>query len=113
MTRMLKRGAGAVACLVFASACQGEDLFSGKLYPIFERAQCRLCHNDNGVASGTRLRFPGEKATPAEIEDFGLRLRNFVNRERVEESLLLRKPTNRIPHTGGERIRQGSEDEKV
>jgi len=28
------------------------------------------------------------------------------------ESLLYRKPTNRLPHTGGERIRQGSESRR-
>ena len=47
------------ACLLFALTANAEDLFTEKLYPIFEKAQCRLCHNDNGVASGTRLRFPG------------------------------------------------------
>ena len=30
-----------------------------------------------------------------------------------KDSLLLQKPTNRTAHTGGERIRQGSDDEKV
>jgi hypothetical protein len=101
------------ACLLIALTANAEDLFTEKLYPIFEKAQCRLCHNDNGVASGTRLRFPGEKATPEEINQFGLNLRAFINPNRPEDSLLLRKPTNRLAHTGGERIRQGSEDEKV
>ena len=102
-----------LACLLFAMAVQAEDLFTEKLYPVFVKAQCPLCHNDNGVASGTRLRFPGEKATGAEIEQFGLRLRAFINPNRLQDSLLLQKPTNRVAHTGGERIRPGSDEEKL
>ncbi|MBL8171816.1 MAG: DUF1587 domain-containing protein, partial [Acidobacteria bacterium] len=34
-----------------------------------------------------------------------------MNRDKPEESLLLKKPTNRTPHAGGERIKQGSADE--
>jgi hypothetical protein len=113
MNGIYKNGAGAFACLVLALGCYAEERFTEKLYPILEKAQCRMCHNDNGVASATRLRFPREKATEAEIEQFGLRLRTFINPNKLESSLLLQKPTNRTAHTGGERIRQGSDDEKV
>src|SRR6266550_3898246 len=85
------------------------EKFSSRLYPALERAQCRLCHNDNGVASSTRLQFPRASATPEEIDRFGLGLRALVDSRHPEESLLLRKPTNRVPHTGGERIRPGSD----
>src|SRR6266404_4634952 len=88
-------------------ALASED-FAGRLYPVLEKAQCRLCHNDNGVASTTRLQFPRSSATPEEIDRFGLRLRALVDRSHPEESLLLRKPTNRVPHTGGQRIAPGS-----
>ena len=98
---------------MLALPINAQSLFTEKLYPVFENAQCRLCHNDNGVASGTRLRFPAEKAPAAEVEQFGLRLRAFVNSNKLEESLLLQKPTNRIAHTGGERIRKGSDEEKL
>src|SRR2546430_15254679 len=60
--------------------------FSIRLYPALEKAQCRLCHNDNGVASSTRLQFPRASATPEEIDRFGLRLREIGRascRERV------------------------------
>src|SRR5438132_2013654 len=87
--------------------------FSIRLYPALEKAQCRLCHNDNGVASATRLQFPRASATSQEIDRFGLRLRSLVNRAHPEESLLFRKPTNRIPHTGGERIAPGSAEERA
>ena len=35
----------------------------------------------------------------------------LVDRERPDSSLLLNKPTNRIPHAGGERIKPGTQDE--
>jgi hypothetical protein len=89
------------------------DDFVQRLYPVFERAQCRLCHSDNGVASTSRLQFPRPDAPPEEIRKFGLRLAALVDRSRPEESLLWRKPTNRTAHPGGERIRQGSEDERL
>jgi len=108
---------GAVVIFAFGLAAQAQSVapgfFTEKLYPVFENAQCRLCHNDNGVASATRLQFPSEKAAAAEIERFGLKLRAFVNPKQLDDSLLLRKPTNRVPHTGGERIRPGSEQEKL
>jgi hypothetical protein len=47
-------GSGALA----ASAQPFE--FAEKLYPVFEKAGCRMCHNPEGVASATRLRFPEE-----------------------------------------------------
>ena len=108
-------GCSRLSSRLFSLNAQTVDptFFAEKLYPVFDKAQCRLCHNDNGVASGTRLRFPAEKATAAEVEQFGLRLRAFVNPDKLEDSLLLRKPTNRIAHTGGERIRKGSDEEKL
>ncbi len=70
--------------LLLALTCQAEDLFTNKLYPVLEKAQCRACHNDNGVASGTKLRFPPEKATPDQINQFGHRLRAFINTNKPE-----------------------------
>src|SRR5215467_12172119 len=87
--------------------------FSTQLYPALEKAQCRLCHNDNGVASTTRLQYPRLSATSEEIDRFGLGLRALVDRAHPEESLLFRKPTNRMAHTGGERIKQGSTEEQA
>src|SRR5580692_431979 len=91
----------------------GAEPFSATLYPTLEKAQCRLCHNDNGVASATRLQFPPASASEDEINRFGLRLRVLVDRANPDQSLLLRKPTNRIPHTGGERIKPGSVEDGV
>ncbi len=87
--------------------------FSSGLYPVLEKAQCRFCHNDNGVASRTRLQFPPENAGPDEITAFGLRLSVLVDRDHPDDSLLYRKPTARVAHTGGERIHPGSDEEKI
>jgi hypothetical protein len=63
------------------------------------------------VASGTRLQFPEQSAPPNRIEAFGKSLVVLVDVKNAENSLLLRKPTNRIPHSGGQRIEPGSPEE--
>ena len=90
-----------------------DGFFAAKLYPILEKAECRMCHNDNGVSSATRLHFPAPEAKADAIEIFGLKLSVLVDRKNVSRSLLLNKPTQRIPHTGGERILKGSPEEAV
>ncbi len=90
-----------------------ESYFAEKLYPLMHDAQCNLCHNDNGVAAATRLQFPPNDAKPQEVTAFGLGLTKLVDRANPEKSLLLLKPTNRIPHTGGERFAPGSKEEGV
>lgn len=85
--------------------------FAGRVYPWLEKAQCRACHNENGVASASRLIFPGEGAGADEILRLGLSMRRLVNAANPAESLLVQKPTNRVPHPGGERIKPGSEAE--
>jgi hypothetical protein len=87
--------------------------FEAGLYPILEKAGCRACHNVDGVASATRLHFPETDAPHSEIEAFGNSLVVLIDREHPEASLLLRKPTARIAHAGGERIRQVSPEEAV
>ncbi len=90
-----------------------ESSFSKTLYPVLEKAACRSCHNIDGVASVTRLLFPETDASSARIEAFGRSLVVLVDRNKPEESLLLKKPTNRLPHAGGERIKPSSEEEKI
>jgi hypothetical protein len=90
-----------------------DSYFSEKLYPLMVNSQCNLCHNDNGVAAATRLQFPSAEAEPAQITAFGLGLMALVDREHPEKSLLVRKPTNQVEHTGGERFAPGSEQEGV
>src|SRR5258708_4849594 len=76
-----------------------------------EKAACRSCHIADGVGSATRLHFP-EADTPADrIEAFGKSLVTLIDRGTPDSSLLLTKPTKRIPHTGGERIAPGSPEE--
>jgi hypothetical protein len=90
-----------------------ETLFAEKLYPVFHRVQCDLCHNDNGVASETQLAFPPSDASREQITAFGLSLMDLVDRNDPEQSMLLLKPTNREEHTGGVRIKPGSDEEKL
>jgi hypothetical protein len=100
--------------ICLASAAFGQTgSFSNKLYPILKDAGCVACHNSNGVASATRLHFPDADATPDRIEAFGNSLVRLVDRDHPDESLLLKKPTLRVPHTGGLRIKPGSPEEAV
>ena len=88
-----------------------EGPFGSGLYQVMEQAACRSCHNADGVASATRLQFPDPGSPPEKIEAFGRSLVALVDRAHPDASLLLKKPTNRIPHGGGERIKPGSPEE--
>src|SRR5438034_9905375 len=110
----------ALCLLVAASPVQAQKssvleagFFSKKLYPILEKANCRGCHAENGVASVTRLHFPPDAASSEQIEAFGRSLGVLVDKGRPEGSLLLNKPTQRIEHTGGKLIVPGSDEEKI
>lgn len=87
--------------------------FVGDLYPRLRSHNCPACHNASGVASGTRLHFPVEGASPAAVAAFGRSLESLVDQTDADQSVLLLKPTNRIPHTGGALIEAGSEDERL
>lgn len=118
--RLLMLGAWLFALGVLVTRLEGQTdqepevsdgFFSETLYPALELAQCRACHFELGVASATRLHFPDVGAPPDEVDAFGRRLAVLVDRASPENSLLLRKPTNREMHTGGERIKPGSAEE--
>ena len=87
--------------------------FADKLYPVLQKAGCAMCHNPEGVASATRLRFPEEGAPKDKVEAFGKSLVELVNRQNPDDSILFKKPTARIKHSGGERIKRGSEEETL
>src|SRR5689334_21503791 len=90
-----------VVALSAAQAIGADSSFSETLFPIMQQAGCPACHNANGVASATRLHFPDSEAPAERIEAFGYSLVRLVDRAHPEQSLLLRKPTLRMPHTGG------------
>ena len=108
-----------VTCAINTSAVSAQEsvidetFFARRLYPVMKTVQCNLCHGSNGVASDTVLQFPGEYATDEQVEAFGLRLMDLVDRAHPDQSPLLLKPTNRDEHTGGERIRPGSDEERI
>jgi mono/diheme cytochrome c family protein len=87
--------------------------FATTLYPVLEKANCRSCHTDEGVASGTRLHFPPEGASAEDVDAFGLTLAALINRDDPSSSLLLNKPTLRTRHVGGLRIQPGTSDEQA
>lgn len=88
-----------------------ESFFVQTLFPMLQKAECHVCHTDNGVASDTELAFPEESLSRKQIAAFGLTLAKLVDRQTPQESLLLLKPTNRDEHAGDERIKQGSAEE--
>jgi hypothetical protein len=94
-----------------ATPAVDESYFVERVYPVLHAAQCERCHGDNGVASETRLEFPEPDAGRDQITTFGLSLIDLIDRRDPERSLLLRKPTRRIKHTGGQRIKPDSGDE--
>jgi hypothetical protein len=102
-----------VSLLGVSPAFSQDGPFGSGLFQVLEKADCRSCHTADGVASPTRLHFPDPGAAPERVEAFGRSLVIFVNKENPDASLLLNKPTNRIAHSGGERIKKGSEDEAV
>ena len=87
--------------------------FAKTVVPVLRKAGCPACHNHDGVASGTRVIFPEADASAAELDRFGLSLQAVVDRSAPEKSLLLMKPTKRIAHAGGQRIKPGSPEENV
>ena len=87
--------------------------FSRKVYPLLQKAGCNGCHADDGVASASRLHFPQEGASGDAVEEFGRRLVSLVDQKAPERSLLVTKPTQRVDHTGGQRVMPGSEEEKL
>jgi hypothetical protein len=105
----------AAVCVICtdASPANDESFFVEKLYPVMRTAQCNLCHNDNGVAAETQLEFPSVDASNERITAFGLKLMDLIDRQNPEESLLLLKPTEREDHTGGQRIKPGSDEERM
>src|SRR5262249_3119657 len=102
-----------LALLVPLLTLAADPKFADGLYPVLTKANCKACHVDNGIASGTRLHFPEGDQSPAQIEAFGRSLSALVNRDQIEQSLLFVKPTNRIKHTGGKLIVPGSPQEAV
>ncbi len=104
--------------IVLASAAcawpaAGQTTFVSTLYPIMEKAGCRNCHNADGVASATRMHLPDEDAPLSRVEVFGRSLVDLVDPQNPEQSLLFLKPTARVAHTGGQRIKPGSPEEAI
>ncbi len=103
----------AVASAVSALPAAARVVFRETVYPVLEKANCRGCHAGNGVAAATRLHFPESGAGGEDIEAFGAALSVLIDPANPDESLLLKKPTNRVQHTGGRLIAPGSAEERI
>src|SRR4051794_12359741 len=90
-----------LACLAMAPLYAQEVTFLGGLYPVMEKANCRNCHNTEGVASATRLQFPDAEVGPDRLEAFGRSLVVLIDKNNPDDSLLFKKPTARVVHGGG------------
>jgi hypothetical protein len=108
---LIIRLAIAITTLSLLAQAAETGSFQAATLPLLEKAGCRACHNTDGVAAGTRLLFPEPDTPPARLEAFGRSLVTLVDRAQPDRSPLLNKPTNRTPHVGGERIKQGSPEE--
>lgn len=110
-----RRMVARLSSLLLGGACFGLSpqplSFADAVYPMLEKAGCRSCHNPEGVASPTRLRFPEQETPKAPVELFGQSLVELVDQRNPENSILLLKPTKRVAHAGGERIKKGSPEE--
>jgi hypothetical protein len=108
---LLFKLAGGCVLAVCGMAAAAEPDFATTVFPVLQKAGCAGCHNPDGIAAGTRLHLPERAANSEAIERFGRSLHPLVNRRDPEKSLLLTKPTLRMPHAGGRRITAGSPDE--
>src|SRR2546426_7609340 len=102
-----------IPILAAVSSQAAESRFGDSLYSVLQKANCRACHVDGGIAAATRLHFPEPGASPDQVENFGRSLTALVNRDQPESSLLFTKPTNREKHTGGKLIAPGTKEEAV
>ncbi len=80
---------------------------------LIARAGCRECHNPEGVASDTRFVLPEPGASDRQVREFAEDLLDLVDPADPERSRLIRKPTGRMDHAGGEKVVPGSADEVV
>ena len=100
-----------VLALFTATTLAAQSSFVRDVLPVLEKADCAGCHQLNGVASTTRFLFPEKGASADEMEGFGDSLRALVDTRKPEDSPLLAKPTMRVKHGGGPRIKVGSPEE--
>jgi len=116
LSKLVSRTLLTAATLALGATAWGqttEAFFARDVYPLLHRTQCNLCHNDNGVAGLTAFQFPEDDATTEQITAFGLKMIELIDRGDVMQSRVLLKPTQRIEHTGVERIKPGSAEEQT
>ncbi len=92
---------------------QGEEpiSFVKDVMPIFTKAGCNTggCHGSSRGKDGFRLSLFGYDPDGDHFRLTREAIARRINLALPEESLLLEKSTNRVPHTGGERFKAESE----
>jgi len=86
-----------------ADPAHDASYFNKSVYPILQKAGCSGCHNPDGIASATRLRFPEADASADEVTRFGRSLYKLIDRNDVSNSLLLKSQpaASRTPEAFG------------
>ncbi len=109
----MRNQVGVVIFMLASSVAVAQEApFAENLYVSLEKVSCRTCHSSEGVASSTRLQFPEPGSSLEKIDSFGKSLVALVDRNDPDKSLIFRKPTGRLAHAGGARIKQGSPEEE-
>ena len=65
--------------------------FAETVYPVLQKANCRSCHSDEGVASGTRLHFP--RTPPAETSSVCPDARRLIDRPPIRSLFSTSRPS--------------------
>ncbi|HZU34919.1 MAG TPA: DUF1549 and DUF1553 domain-containing protein [Gemmataceae bacterium] len=101
-------------CLAFLSFATGVDArppsFRNEVMAVLSRAGCNqgVCHGNQNGKNGFKLSLRGQDPDA----DFQALSRDMLGRrtnvERPDDSLILLKPTARVPHEGGRRFRVNS-----
>jgi hypothetical protein len=96
--------------------CESDlDVFVRTVAPLLsaddpQTPACKMCHAPGGIASPTRLVFAALDASPA--ADLST-IERFLASGPEAPTLLVDKPTQRVPHGGGRRLMPGSADERA
>ncbi len=89
--------------------------FVKDVMPVFTKAGCNTggCHGSSRGKDGFRLSLFGYDPDGDHFRLTRESIARRINLEIPEESLVLEKATNRVPHTGGERFKADSEFHRI
>lgn len=86
--------------------------FQKEVWSVVKANDCRGCHSLGGDAQSSNFILESEEVTGF-LDHNMAAMRDIAAFERDGESVLLLKPTNTVPHSGGQLFTRDSEDYKV